>query len=445
MTWLNPLALLGVIALGVPIFIHLFGRRVARRVRFPSLRLLGEALPTPATRARPSDLLLLVVRCTIVLAAVLALAQPLWLTSSRSREAARPVRVVLVDTSASMQRLTSGARAVEAARIRGRAVLDSSRQGIVIESADPGSSLAGAASWLAPHAGRREVVIVSDFQAGSVHDGQVATVPAGIGLRFERIGLPADDAREFPVPAGYDSIRADSSGTYASWRAGGTDSLVWPTILASAVEAVQVRTHAEAIRSLFHRGLRSTDRVAIVFPEYEGRRELASRSSPVDSVWQGDLLIALRRDRMLADLARTASPVPGCDLPGTIVVRTEAGIPLASIARVAGGAPSGLLLFSCVDAGSLASAALLAGVALHLEPSRPLRELEPAVLPDEQLQRWHREPTVSAPRGTDDTSPDGRWLWLLAVALLGVEQVLRRRSPRRSVLPDQEEARARVA
>jgi hypothetical protein len=38
MTWINPLALFGLLALIVPILVHLFGRRVAKRQRFPSLR-----------------------------------------------------------------------------------------------------------------------------------------------------------------------------------------------------------------------------------------------------------------------------------------------------------------------------------------------------------------------------------------------------------------------
>ena len=76
MTWLNPIALVGLLAVAVQILVHLFGRRVAKRQRFPSLRLLHLASTTPVTRSQPSDLLLLLVRCAIVVAAALALAQP---------------------------------------------------------------------------------------------------------------------------------------------------------------------------------------------------------------------------------------------------------------------------------------------------------------------------------------------------------------------------------
>ena len=78
MRWLNPTALFGLLALAVPILVHLFGRRLARVQRFPTLRLLKDTLPTPTTRSRPSDLVLLLLRCAVIVAAVFGLAQPLW-------------------------------------------------------------------------------------------------------------------------------------------------------------------------------------------------------------------------------------------------------------------------------------------------------------------------------------------------------------------------------
>src|SRR5689334_13527661 len=104
MRWLNPAALFGLLAVAVPILVHLFGRRVARRQKFPTLRLLREVKPTPVTRSTPSDLLLLLLRCAVIVVAVLGLAQP---TFGVDRTDERHVRVIVVDTSASMSRLTS--------------------------------------------------------------------------------------------------------------------------------------------------------------------------------------------------------------------------------------------------------------------------------------------------------------------------------------------------
>ena len=101
MSWLNPIAFVGLLALAVPILVHLFGRRVAKRQLFSSLRLLRDAKPTPATRSRPSDVLLLVLRCLTIAAAVAALAQPLWTGDGERRAVAR---VILIDSSTSMRR-----------------------------------------------------------------------------------------------------------------------------------------------------------------------------------------------------------------------------------------------------------------------------------------------------------------------------------------------------
>jgi hypothetical protein len=445
MTWLNPLALFGVLTLGIPILIHLFGRRLAPRLRFPSLRLLGEGKPTPATRSVPSDLLLLVVRCAVLLAAVIALAQPVWPTANRRRDAQRPVRVILVDTSESMRRLTSRGRGLDLARSLGRTLLDSARGGIVVESTDPGGSLAGAASWLDAHGGRREVVVISDFQSGSVHEGQVASISDGIGLRFERIDS-LGGLLPFTGPlAGIDSLWADSSGTFVQWRANRVDSLTWPALVASSEEMTHLRHAADGVRSLFTRALRPSDRVAVVFPGSSLRRQLATGAEPLDSVWQGDLLLQLRRDQTLAEVMRTATVVSACELPGTPAVSNAAGAPMASIASGGVGKLYDLLVFTCADAGSLASMALLAGVASGLDSVPPLTEREPVRLPDELLQRWHREPTVAPPNGTDQTSPYGRWFWVAGLLLLGIEEWLRRRAPRRSAASNQEAVSTRAA
>jgi hypothetical protein len=181
MTWLNPTALVGLLALAVPILVHLFGRRIARRQRFPSLRLLRDAQPTPATRSRPSDVVLLLVRCLVLAAAVAALTQPRW-----SRVGQTPVRVlaILVDTSASMLRLTSdGTPAVEKARSIAQRMLDSARNGIVVETDRPGKSIAGASSWLSRRSGLREVVHLG-LPGRTIADG--ASIHAGIGRGWSR-------------------------------------------------------------------------------------------------------------------------------------------------------------------------------------------------------------------------------------------------------------------
>jgi hypothetical protein len=118
---------------------------------------------------------------------------------------------------------------------------------------------------------------------------------------------------------------------------------------------------------------------------------------------------------------------------------------MASMASGGVGTRYKVLIFTCADARSMAAMALLAGVASGLDSVPPLTEREPVRLPDELLQRWHREPTVAPPNGTDQTSPYGRWFWVAGLLLLGIEEWLRRRAPRRSAASNQEAVSTRAA
>ena len=253
MSWLNPTAFLGLVALAVPILVHLFGRRVARRQRFPSLRLLRDAKPTPATRSRPSDVLLLVLRCLAIAAAVAALAQPRWSATG----ARAPVRAILVDTSASMLRLTSeGTTALQQARSIAQAMIDSASEALLVESERPASSIAAAGSWLARRAGMRELVVISDFQSGSINDGHFATLAPGIGIRFVRVSAVGAVATSDTV----DGVRIEAGAdrTSATWISSGIDSTT-VTVLAADQDREAVRASVAAVRSVAPRGARTDE------------------------------------------------------------------------------------------------------------------------------------------------------------------------------------------
>ena len=286
-------------------------------------------------------------------------------------------------------------------------------------------------------------MILSDFQVGTLHDGQVAAVPTNIGLRFERV-VSTERVAVAP-PAAVDSMRADSSGTYASWRMQGADSLPMPVLLGSTDELVRLERDSAAVGLLFGRPLQSTGRMAVVFPGYPARADLLRESAPLDSRWQGDLLLSLRRDDAFGEIIQSTTAPGACELSATVVARNGAGVPVVSMDRARTGSPHEIRVFMCVEAGSVAATALLAALARGLDSVPPLTELEPLPLPDQLLQQWQREPVASSPRGSDETSPDGRWLWLAALVLLGMEEWLRRRAPRRQARSEPEVARARVA
>lgn len=78
-----------------------------------------------------------------------------------------------------------------------------------------------------------------------------------------------------------------------------------------------------------------------------------------------------------------------------------------------------------------------------IDRATPRMFVEPVLIPRAQLQSWSRPPGPPSPNAIPVDEGDRRWLWAAALALLGVEHVLRReRAIERSVAPNQE---ARVA
>ena len=450
MSWLNPAAFAGLLAVAVPILAHLFGRRSARRQRFPSLRLLRDARATPATRSRPSDILLLVLRCGALVAAVLGLAQPLWLNPERARDALVPARVIIVDTSASMGRLTSDeTTAVARARALADRMLDSAREGFVVETGLPGASVAGATSWLQSRSGVRELVVISDFQAGAVQEGQLASVPPGIGVRLEKVPVvvaPGATTSEAPEAlAGPVRLAVQANRTDAAWTIGSPDAAQQFDVLAPPEDRTMIEASIAAVHAIAPRHGAAQRRVAVVFPRYATRRDLVAGAAALTSAWQGDLLLAIAGDRVLAATTGSTPVTPACERGGTPIAHNAAGDVVATMAGGPPGTRYDAIIFTCVEAGGAAGTAVLASVAAALPSMPSFREMEPVIVPDETLQGWAQPPAVPGPRSRQDTSADGRWFWLLAVAFLLLEEWLRRRVPRRSASMVMETTHERVA
>ncbi|HEX6313830.1 MAG TPA: BatA domain-containing protein [Gemmatimonadaceae bacterium] len=426
MTWLNPLALFGLLAVAAPVLVHLFGRRVARRQRFPSLRLLRMAAPSASTTNRPSDVLLLIVRSLTVAIAALALAQPLWSTGPPTA-GSMVTRAIIVDTSASMRRPSdTGADAREQARTIGAALLDSARDGLLIETTRPGANITAAASWLARQPGMRELVVVSDFQRNAVNDGDLAHVPPAVGVRPVRVEL----ARGTAVDTSLDGIRIrlTDEETEAGWERAPVDTGRFPlTVLHAAEDEPILRTAIEVVRRIAP-PVPSQRSIAVVLPGYGSGPQMPAEAGPLTEEWQGDLVLALGAHPLVRDLEATGVP-SACGARRAAPVPNARGQTVAEVA--AGAAPYDVLVFSCIQPRSAGTTALLAAVASSSAPRHAWGELESAVVPDETLRRWTRQPTEPGPVGGDRTSPHGRWVWLVVLLLLGLEQWLRRQGRRR--------------
>lgn len=230
MNFLTPLFLIGGLAIAAPIIYHLIRRTTRERTLFSSLMFLMPSPPRLSKRHRLEHWLLLLLRCLALALLVLGFARPfLKQAPITDPSAAEPKRiVVLVDRSASMRRAgawdAAKSRAEEVLRRAGPAdqvalyAFDRQAQALMTfedwNRAAPGERVAFATSrlstlaptWIGTHlgnalataaealaedegkatAGPRQVVLVSDLQAGSRLDAlQAYEWPKGVELFVE--------------------------------------------------------------------------------------------------------------------------------------------------------------------------------------------------------------------------------------------------------------------
>ena len=125
----------------------------------------------------------------ILASAVAALAQPLSSDEQSTQRIARGIaRAIIVDTSESMRQAdASGARPIDAARREAERLARDAQTSLVIQSATPRRALAGAADWIARQHRRAELVIVSDFQTGTIDRRDLDAMPRAAGIRLLRV------------------------------------------------------------------------------------------------------------------------------------------------------------------------------------------------------------------------------------------------------------------
>jgi hypothetical protein len=487
MTWQNPWAWAGLATLALPVLVHLLSRAPAVLRPFPSLRFIDASRLSPRRRTRPRDPLLLLVRLGILAAAVAALAGP-----SFGRGAARSprvVRAIVLDTSASMLRPVAqgGSRTVlDSARhvAAGMAVAGDERDAttIVVASAQPSNAIPGVLTWLKAQPGSHEIVLVSDFQRDAMDSAALRETPPAYGIRLVRVAGAALDS-SFTIPAEHPAtdvhVVARAEETELRWSSA-RDTTQAPvtaaaashavshaasytvTLRASDAERARLRAAVSATVGAASLGTRvhldsapvgrgSMHAVEIVYPGFAGRAALLARATVPSAPWMTETTVRLAADPVLQELARAsgASGASGASRTADTPTRTAGAIDSAFpiVARTADGravvraaqdtaAPGvRMLLFTRADAESALSAALVAATLHASAPTVPLQEREPLDVGDAELASWARAATdtgAAAAPSSDATRSQGRWLWALALALVGVETLLRRAATPRS-------------
>lgn len=395
MVWLYPAAFAGLVALAGPVVVHLLRRRLARRVVVPSVRFVLPREQSAVRMRRPSDPWLLALRAGIVACAALALARPLLLTDVRtSRWTGRTARAVVVDASESARRGMD------------RAVVDGESSGaeprLVVETADLGAGLRRAAAWLdsSPPA-RREIVVVSDFQAGALSPAALAQVPDAIGLRF----VPTPSA---PPTAAAGTVRLLDGDRNLDGRVSLDEGETAVTFVpvAADLDGLEIRAPDAAraqveslVRVIRAAGAAAPSREQPIVVRFPGAEPMAGTTAPADG-WTGPAAARLLGSPAVAGIDMRVSPAAGA-----------------------------LVLDVSAEPASLdAARAVKAALDARRDPA-VLYELEPVRLDAATLAGWSRPAGPADPnawRHTDES--DGRWLWGLALVLLAVESIVRRSS-----------------
>lgn len=212
MSFLSPWFLLGMLAVGVPVVLHLLARQRTTDVRLPTWQFLDGAPVESTRRRRPADLLLLALRAAVVLLLALLFARPFLPAHDEGR-----LLVLALDTSGSMSAPATWASAQAAierrldAREGGRVALVAFDHAVrtLIEPTSDAAAVRRAAEGALPNGGRGSLdalmafvatawpgepvtlVVVSDLQQDD-SGRTTARRPALLDVEVE----PVDPARE---------------------------------------------------------------------------------------------------------------------------------------------------------------------------------------------------------------------------------------------------------
>ena len=131
MTFLNPIALIGLLAAGIPLLLHLFNLRKLKTIDFSTLSFLKELQRTKIRRLKLRQLLLLFLRTLFIILVVVAFSRPTLKGSLPGSLAgqAKTTAVILLDDSQSMTASDEQGELLQQAKNAALAVMNLLRDG----------------------------------------------------------------------------------------------------------------------------------------------------------------------------------------------------------------------------------------------------------------------------------------------------------------------------
>ncbi|MHC4661358.1 MAG: BatA domain-containing protein [Planctomycetota bacterium] len=122
-TFLNPIFLAGLVTVAIPIIVHLIQMRRSRIIDFPSLRLLRLIDMKLSRREKLKDIIILVIRCSVLFFLVAALAQPVFRAPSGGGRGSTTM-VIIVESSFSMDAKEANISRIDIARNAARSAME---------------------------------------------------------------------------------------------------------------------------------------------------------------------------------------------------------------------------------------------------------------------------------------------------------------------------------
>jgi hypothetical protein len=444
MVWLAPRAFAALALLAGPVIVHLLTRRTARRVIFPATHFVRATQAASVALRLPSDIGLLLLRLAIVGVAVMAAARPLVMTQWRlAGWNARVSRAIVIDSSPSMSFDT--ARDALGGGIAGRLAAQEMQDAFEARAVTRTILTDGierAVGWLRTvPPSRREIVVISDFQRGSLDADTLTAVPANVGIRFIRAGVPPETRRTvLPSIEGWRAgvwqatATIDAAGTRASWvRRGPAGAPRWISVDANAADADAAD---RALRAAVSPGVPAGDEGDRVLVRFAGAEPLRPPAHPIRSAWIARAALALSSDgdTGVGSPASISDRDTGVGSPTPI----ENGDPTPRVTPppVVSERDGVMIVDAGVSAAALEAPAIVRAALLAVRPASIAdTEAETVTLTDGDLARWRRDPapvtSAAALIGGESAGAlaaesDARWFWALALLLLGVEWRLRR-------------------
>ena len=399
--WLQPVAWWGLLALAIPVLIHLLAWQQSRRLLFPSLKFLRATRLAALRRRNISDWALLAIRMLILAAAVAALAAPVFVSADRRESWNSRVARAVVMVPPPRGRASS----IDDQVIR--MVTEERTSAFVSAVFTPGEHVADglrdASGWLQRQApASREIVIVGDLKDGALVGSDVEAAPLQIGLRFLPLGSTAIERRPrlraIAETTGGITVHdlqllLDDGLTTVEHQSGARASE--PRIEVRAGSEHQPRVEA-ALRAVLAEGI-----VLHRGPE----RELVIEFADAPNL-DRDALVQPPRQLWMRRVLEQIPEVRGGEEDGSLVVR----------AGVRGADPGALHLLARITRTALAD---------------ELSDLEPRVIPASTLAAWSRTPGPVGDEVRPGDEGDRRIFWITALVLLILEQWIRR-APRMS-------------